>query len=533
MIRAATFALMLMAATTALGSETCSPTPDLSRWYGQGWGLDVRNTRYQRDSSIYRDNVGTLEVAWTFALDGGQSPHSWFAITGDTVFIGSQGGHLYALSKSNGCERWRLKVDGSIRTGLTHGDIGGGVTALFFGTFEGYTYAVNARTGQLIWRTDAREHPFNTLTGTPTFHDGRLLVPVSSIELALAINPLYGCCKSRGSLIALDAASGSLLWRRPVIDEAPAVSGRHLLFVEQWGPSGAPVWSAPAVDPDSGQIYIGTGENYTAPASATSDAIFSIAPRTGERSWVTQFTVGDTFNMACTVHVKHPNCPDTSGPDLDFGAPPIVASGANGEPILLTGQKSGDVHGIDAVSGKTLWSVNVGRGGYLGGVHWGMAAHEGLRFLYAPISDIPEGPGAGDARPGMSAVSIDTGDVRWQYALDNACNDRPACRYGMSSAIMATDELIFGSALDGRVLILDARTGELVWQHDTWKNWPAVNGSEAKGGTIDVHGPYVADDMLFIQSGYGSFGQEGGNALIAYRLKSDLSSNEGSPAPDS
>ena len=98
---------------------------------------------------------------------------------------------------------------------------------------------------------------------------------------------------------------------------------------------------------------------------------------------------------------------------------------------------------------------------------------------------------------------------------------------------MATDELIFGSALDGRVLILDARTGELVWRHDTWKNWPAVNGSEAKGGTIDVHGPYVADDMLFIQSGYGSFGQEGGNALIAYRLKSDLSSNEGSPAPDS
>ncbi len=521
MIRAAGFAFMLLSTLPALGNEKCSPNPDLSRWYGQGWGLDVRNTRYQRGSSIYRDNVQNLEVAWTFALDGGQSPHSWFAVTGDTIFVGSQGGHLYALAKANGCERWRLKVDGSIRTGLTHGDLGGGVTALFFGTFEGYAYAVNAGSGELLWRTDAREHPFNMLTGTPTFYDGRLLVPVSSYELSLAVNPLYGCCKSRGSLAALNAATGTLLWRRPVIDEAPQVSGRHFLFVEQWGPSGAPAWSAPAVDPETRQIYIGTGENYTAPASKTSDAIFSIAPSTGERTWVEQFTAGDTFNLACTVHAMHPNCPDVSGPDLDFGAPPIVASGANGEPIILAGQKSGDVHAMDAASGKHLWSVNVGRGGYLGGVHWGMAAHEGLRFLYVPISDIPAGPGAGDAKPGLYAVAMDTGEVRWQYTLDDACNDKPNCRYGMSAAITATDELIFGSALDGRMLINDARTGELLWQHDTWKNWPAVNGAEAHGGTIDVHGPYVAEDMVFIQSGYGSFGQQGGNALIAYRLKAD------------
>jgi len=517
------FAVLLIASLPAVGNQTCSRIPDLSRWYGQGWGLDVRNTRYQRESSIYRDNVQNLEVAWTFALDGGQSPHSWFAVTGDTIFVGSQGGHLYALDKANGCERWRSKVDGSIRTGLTHGDIGGGVTALFFGTFEGHAYAVNARNGQLIWRTDAREHPFNMLTGTPTFHDGRLLVPVSSMELTLAVNPLYGCCTSRGSLVALDAVTGTRLWRRPVIDEPPQVSGRHLLFVEQWAPSGAPVWSAPAIEPDSGQIYIGTGENYTAPASETSDAIFSIAAVTGERTWARQFTAGDTFNVACTVHVKHPNCPDAAGPDLDFGAPPIITRGAAGEPVVLAGQKSGDVHAMDATTGKHLWSVNVGRGGYLGGVHWGMAAHEGLRFVYAPISDIPTGPGGGDAKPGLSAIAMDTGEVRWQYALDDACKDRPNCRHGMSAAIMATDELIFGSALDGRLLINDARTGELVWQHDTWKKWPAVNGPDAQGGTIDVHGPYVADDMVFIQSGYGSFGQQGGNALIAYRLHADNS----------
>ena len=103
--------------------SSCSRTPDLTSWYGQGWGLDERNTRYQRASSIYRDNVSSLEVAWVFALDGGDSPHSWFAVSADTVFVASPGGHVYALDKHSGCERWRTQVGGSIRTGLTHGEM--------------------------------------------------------------------------------------------------------------------------------------------------------------------------------------------------------------------------------------------------------------------------------------------------------------------------------------------------------------------------------------------------------------------------
>lgn len=511
--------LLCPALAGAAGTATCPSTPDLSTWYGQGVGLDNRNTRYQRDTSIYRDNVDQLEVAWVFGLDGGDSPHSWFEVSHDTVFIASPGGTVYALDRARGCVRWQSRYEPGIRTGLTHGYLGAGVHVLWFGTASGHVWAINAQTGDVLWRVDAKEHPFNVLTGTPAFADGHLYVPVSSMELGLAINPLYGCCTSRGSLVALDASTGKFLWRTPVIDEPPAVSGRHLLFVEQWGPSGAPVWSAPAVDQSSGRLYIGTGENYTHPTSEGSDAIIAIETGNGRKVWTEQFTGGDAFNLACTVHFRHPNCPDEPGPDLDFGAPPILTTTGQGETMILAGQKSGDVHALLAATGERLWSVNLGRGGYLGGIHWGMALHEGMRALFVPVSDIPLGVAEGDAKPGLYALSIDDGKLLWSASLDDACTGKTSCRHGMSAAITASDELVFASALDGRFLVHDARTGERLFSDDTWKSFDTLNGVPAEGGAIDVHGPYVAGDMVFIQSGYGSFGQKGGNALIAYRLK--------------
>ncbi len=506
-------------AVPAVYAATCHPLPDLSSWYGQGIGLDIRNTRYQRHATLYRDNVSNLEVAWIFGLDGGDSPHSWFEVSRDTVFVASPGGVVYALDKATGCIRWQRHYESGIRTGLTRGDLGSGLHVLWFGTGGGIVWAINARNGDVLWKVDAREHPFNWLTGTPTFVDDRLYVPVSSMELGVAVNPLYGCCTSRGSLVALNAATGKLLWRTPVIDEAPQVSGRHLLLVKQWGPSGAPVWSAPTVDPDSNRIYIGTGENYTHPTSTSSDAIIAIDRDTGKKAWTQQYTGGDAFNLACTIHFNHPNCPDEPGPDLDFGAPPILTATADGAPMILAGQKSGDVHALVAATGEKLWSVNLGRGGYLGGVHWSMALHEGMRALFVPISDIPLGVAKGEAKPGLYALSTDDGRVLWRAPLTPGCANKEPCRDGMSAGITATDELVFATALDGRFQVHDARTGDVLFTHDTWQSFEAVNGVPTAGGTIDVHGPYVAGDMVFLQSGYGSFGQKGGNALIAYRLK--------------
>jgi len=505
-------------------AETCA-LPKSTEFLSASWGLDQRNTRYQPNSTIGVDNVAALELAWAFALEGGDSPHSYPIVTRDSLYIGTQANQLLALDRYSGCTRFRYTGPDSIRTGLVHGQIGQ-QSAIFFGTGNGEVEAVNALTGEQLWSIDARDHDAQFITGTPVFHAGVLFVPISSREVALAISPLYGCCSSRGAIAAFDAATGQQLWRTHSMVEEPAVTGRRWLFIETWGPSGAPVWSAPTLDIKRNTLLFGSGENYSAPASKGSDAITALDLASGTRRWSQQYTAADNFNMACTVNKDHPNCPQENGPDLDFGAPPLLArfDGPNGpQDVILAGQKSADVHAIDPATGVNLWSRNIGRGGYLGGVHWGMAANEALGLLYAPISDIRQGPpgSTNEAAPGMYAIDIGTGEVRWQTPVDDRCAGRERCLTGFSAAPIANAELVFVAGLDGWLHALRADNGEIVWSYDTWHDFSAVNQTDtlkASGGSIDVHGPLIIEDQLFIQSGYGSFGQQGGNALLAFRL---------------
>ena len=522
MERNATACALALCIALGLGAEPlraeCASRPDVRAFAAKAWGLDHRNSRFQPRAAIHRGNVAALELEWAFALDGGMSPHSWPVVSGDTLFIGTPAGTLNALARESGCVRWRTSVGASIRTGIVAGQVAG-EAALFFGTVDGIAHAVSAASGAALWQVDVKDHPHAVLTGTPLFHAGRLYVPVSSFELGLAMNPFYGCCTFRGSIVALDAEDGSVAWRTHTIPDAPRVSGRHFIFVEEWGPSGAPVWSAPALDVETGLLYVGTGENYTSPPSLTSDAILALRAADGALAWSEQFTQGDAFNMACTLSLEHPNCPDEQGPDYDFGAPPVLARTPAGEPLLLAGQKSGGVYAMRPATGERVWARQLGRGGYLGGVHWGMAAHEGLGLVYVPISDVPAGPAQGEApQPGLHALAIGTGAVRWSTPNPDRCEGRGNCRQGLSAAVVATAELVFAGGLDGHLGAYDAATGALLWSFDTWREFDSVNGAPAVGGAIDVHGPLVVDDTLYVQSGYGSFGQRGGNALLAFRV---------------
>lgn len=498
----------------------CDSKPGVDSFLTQGWGMDSRNTRFQPQTSINKNNVASLNLSWVFALDEGMSPHSYPLIGKDSVFIGTEAGKLYALDKESACVRWVFSIDASIRTAITLGSVQseqGQVSALFFGTFAGEVFAVNAVSGKEIWHTDVRDHPLAVVTGTPAFYEGRLYVPVSSMEVAVAISPFYGCCTFSGSLLALNANTGEKVWRRSVIADAPKVVGKHFLFVEEWGPSGAPVWSAPTIDAQRKLVYFGTGENYSRPASTTSDSIFALDLQDGEIRWSKQFTERDAFNMSCTIP-GHPNCPEDTGPDLDFGAPPIITETSKGRGVLLAGQKSGDVYALDPETGARLWSARFGRGGYLGGIHWGMAVNEALNLLYVPISDVAAGAGEGAPQPGLNALDIETGKLRWSWANGDNCKDRLLCRSGMSAAITATKDLVFAGSLDGNLHAYDAASGEILWSVDTWQDYESSNGISTHGGSIDVHGPVIAGDMLFIQSGYATFGQQGGNALLAFKL---------------
>lgn len=538
-------ALCLSLTVSAAAHADCSNTNSTAsaNFETSGWGNSPRNTRYSASSTITASNVGQLELAWSFALEGGQRPHSYPVLSDDTLFLGTQSGALVALDRATGCTRWTYRTNNDIRSGITagviHTSLGSNThptPTLFFGTGNGELEAVEAVTGKLIWQIDARDHPAQFITGTPIFHEGRLYVPLSSREVGLAMSPLYGCCTSRGAVAAYDATTGQQIWRTHSIAEAPTVTGRRWLFIKQWGPSGAPVWSAPTIDTERNQLLFGSGENYSSPASLGSDSITALNLDTGERLWSQQYTSGDSFNMACTMDMEHPNCPTENGPDLDFGAPPIVArlnKNDGTHDVIIAGQKSGDVHAIDPQTGVRLWSVNIGRGGYLGGVHWGMASDEAKGLVYAPISDILNvSPGSeGEQAPGMSAIDINTGKVRWQAPSEDNCaphdskntaeDEGGKCKNGYSAAPVANAELVFVGGLDGVLHALSSSTGAELWRFDSWRDYNAVNATDeltATGGAIDVHGPILAGDQMFVQSGYGSFGQQGGNALLAFKV---------------
>jgi polyvinyl alcohol dehydrogenase (cytochrome) len=322
-------------------------------------------------------------------------------------------------------------------------------------------------------------------------------------------------------VVALDAATGGEIWRRYTIDQPAEVTDTRWFFIDEKGPSGAPVWQAPAVDTHRGLLYFATGENYSDPATDTSDSVFAVNLHDGSVRWHRQFTPDDAWNSACGAGWLDANCPEADGPDYDFGAPPLLARSAYGQDILLAGQKSGMVFAMNPDTGELLWQRRVGRGGKLGGIHWGMAVNEKLGLLFVPVSDRGTGGAheSGDPDPGLHALSIHDGSTRWSAAEGDNCAGREGCYPGVSAAVTATADLIFAGGLDGRLHAFDAGSGENLWTHDSWRTYESVNGVETEGGPFDVHGPMVFGDMLIVSAGYATFGQKAGNALLAFRLK--------------
>lgn len=510
-------ALLCPILAAPVAAEPCEQSkPGLQHYFAKGWGLDHHNHRLQRETTINRQNVGSLELAWAYGL-ANEQPRFWPLITEDTVFIGDTGRGLVALDRHTGCERWVREMDVQFASPLIPADIEG-EPAMVFGTRMGGIQAVKAIDGSPIWQATIDDQPVPYYSGSPLVMEDRVLVPLSSLEIGLSANPLYGCCTTSGGLAALDLATGEQQWFLPTIPIPAAKTGSRWMFIDTHGPSGAPVWGAPMYDPATRTAFFGTGQNYSHPTTETSDAIFAVDVDTGKPRWTRQFTEGDAYNLACGI--GGPNCPEPMGPDLDFGAPPVLVE-AGSRRVLIAAQKSSDIHAMDPATGEVIWQQRIGRGGALGGIHWGIAADEVRGIVYIPISDLSAMPGNEAPAPGLYALDVLTGEVQWAYERNRDCDGR--CTSGFSAAITATPELVFAGSLDGTLEAVDADTGEVHWSHQTATDIQTVNGVPARGGTIDAHGPFVAGDQVFISSGYGSFRQRPGNAFLVFRLAEDES----------
>ena len=511
---------------TGVSTKVSTDVPQL-----RGWSPDAHNTRYQPNSTITRDNVGDLELAWVFALPDVADARSQPVVTDDTIFVAAISGPVYALDRETGCIKWDYDTGATLRTSMAIGKAGD-QTALFVGDIAATVFAINAHTGEPLWEQSVKLFESSATTGTPApFSDeagDRVFIPLSGFDVVLATNPKYECCKGHGAVLALDATTGEILWTTHMTKDA-VKTYLSSEGVQQWGPSGIPVWTTPTIDAERGQLYVGTGENTSSPATHLSDSIVALDMRTGAIRWSFQGTRNDAWNMACGRRAG-PNCPEENGPDFDFGAAAVLATSSSGRDIVVAGQKSGEVHALDPDTGEVIWQNRISDGSALGGVHWGLAV-TGDR-VFVPIADPPFPRPGYTPRPGVYALDLETGVVQWEHKAERGCEldiaalrsgdtPWPDCpfQYSFSAAPMSNDTLVFSASLDGRVFAFDAESGEILWQDHTVKEYKAVNGIDAHGGSIDNSGVQLAGDLLLVQSGYSLFGQMPGNAVLAYRVK--------------
>ncbi|WP_409413233.1 PQQ-binding-like beta-propeller repeat protein [Altererythrobacter sp. MF3-039] len=500
-------------------AHMCEDPLKLSKPLWNRWGNNRKNQRFQTlaNAGLGIVDVPDLELKWAFGFPGSARARSQPAVTEDAIYIGSQSGLFYALNLESGCVHWTFQADAEVRHAPTiaTGDDGRAKT-LFFGDFDANLYAVSARTGKLIWKRTLKDHAAGTMTGSPTLHDGRLYVPMSSTEVINAYLPDYECCTFRGGVLAVEAKSGNTIWRYYTVEQ-PQPTGENSVGARRFGPSGAPVWNSPTVDDERGLIYFGTGENYSSPANDKSDAIIALDLNTGQEKWVTQTIAGDAWNGACGRFSTQVNCPEEDGPDFDFGAPPILLKLAGGKDILLAGQKSGMIYGLDPDDGGAiLWERRAGMGGFNGGVHWGMAT-DGTA-LYVGIADTPGNKFAtGPSRQGLHAYDPATGEPLWSRYEPNVCEENEhRCRTALSAPPTVIPGVIFAGALNGILRAYSSRDGSILWSRDTRREFETINGVEARGGSIDSAGPVVVAGHLIVNSGYDKFAQIPGNVLLVY-----------------
>ena len=494
-------------------TNKCSSNPTLANpatgpsW--NGWSASAGNSRFQTASNagLTAQQVPNLKLKWAFGVPNATEMYSQATVVSGRVFFGSDAAWLYSLDAKTGCIYWSFGADAGIRATPVIASIRGqGSTqyAVYFTDVLTRVYAVDAQSGKLLWKTKAGEHPRAKSSNGPAVADGKVFVGFSSMETTTGAVSTYECCSFRGHVVALDANTGKKLWTRFVIEEEPKPRGKNAQGVTLYGPSGGSVWNVPTVDVKRKRLYVGTGNAYSFPAADGTDSVFAIDTDSGKVVWHHQEVKGDAFINNCAATSRGgDNCPDTLGPDYDFGGSSMILHTLpDGRDILVAGSKGGFAIAFDPDSGKVLWKTNLaerppGAAGLIvfGGAVEGQTAYYGLNQNGAVVA----------------AVNLADGSRKWTTTAIAGARGVPA-------AMTAIPGLVFSHASEGTLRALSTTDGKVVFELPTAKEFQTVNEVPARGGAFGQSGSTIVGGMLFVGSGYNGQGS-GGNVMLAFGLE--------------
>lgn len=443
-------------AVTSAAAGACRNPAAFDRARAQawnGWGPDTSNMRFQTGdrAGLSADSVPHLNLKWAFGFPGATSARAQPTVAGGRVFVGSQDGTVYALDQKTGCTIWSFTAASGVRTAIVV-QVSGGDALAYFGDGRANVYALDAETGKARWRQRVDSHPSAHITGAPTLFEDALYVAVSSGEEGQGDNKDYACCTFRGSVVALDAASGGVRWKTFTIPDAPRDLGANRGGARRWGPSGAGIWSSPTIDPVRRRVYVATGNMYTELQQKTSDAVLAFDLADGRMAWASQVTPTDVFVVGCNSRTRA-NCGDDVGPDFDFGNSPMLVTPRGGKSVIVIGQKSGLAYALDPdKEGAVIWQYRAGEGSALGGMEFGSTSDGDV--AYFPVAD-----GTRSNAGELHAVRVSTGERVWMAPPSElACTPRGrGCSPALLAAISSIPGVIFAGSQDGALRAYSAK----------------------------------------------------------------------------
>jgi polyvinyl alcohol dehydrogenase (cytochrome) len=483
-----------------------------------GWGNGIGNTRFQSAGAagLKADDLPRLRLKWAFGFPGATSAGTQPVVIGGRVYVATAEGDLYVLDAKTGCVHWTLEVEAGIRSAITLEQRGNGQLVAYFGDQAANVYAVDANVGKVLWRVEIDEHPHAAITAAPQLFSGRLYVPVSSREESQVGDPRYPCCSFRGSVVALDAATGARVWKTYTVAETPVPTTKNSVGTQLYGPAGGAIWNTPTIDTRRNVLYVGTGNNFAPPATELSDSLLALDLNTGAIRWSRQVTENDIWNGSCRQPDREAAvCPDKDAPDFDFTGSALLVDVGNGRQLIVVGNKSGVIFGFDPdAAGTIVWQRRVAVGSSSGGVFWGSAT-DGVN-IYAANADFHADKPA--ASGGMNAVDLRTGSVVWSVPGAGCVNKAP-CKPSQAAAVTLIAGAAFSGTMDGRLRAYSTRDGKVLWDYDSARDFVTVNGLKANGGSMSNSGPAIVDGMLYVNSGYSHHGGIlPGNVLLAFGL---------------
>jgi polyvinyl alcohol dehydrogenase (cytochrome) len=432
----------------------------------QVYGADLAGTRTVQSAELSSANVVSLRQAWS--VDVGAAVNGTPVIAGGIVYLGAYSGTLYAVDLATGATAWTYKTGAAVlepNFKVELGILGSAAVAgetVYVGDATATVHAVDAATGAPHWKAKVDEQAAACIWSSPIVANGVVFVGVASVAKEAGF---------RGHVVALDAGSGSLLWK------TYSVPGEY---------DGGGVFAVPALDLDRGLLYVGT-QNAHSPNPApygNPTSVLALNLATGAERWVF-------------------NAPPGGGPtaptdDVGFSASPnLFAATLFGQErdLVGIGQKSGIYWALDRDTGEMVWRTQVAPAGPFGGMEGTSAVSGNIIAVPATNWPDPAGPAAGL----VTGLDAATGRVLW--TVDQSA---PA-----ASPVAIAQDVVVQAGIDGVLRVLELQSGRELWQTDLGAS---VSGGIAIAGETIVVAAATPPFAPFIQPG---------TSVIAFSLDGD------------